>query len=273
MERGDIGPHIEALEAGYYHAVAVAGGDGTVSIAANALLKSGLKLPMLIIPAGTANDFAASLKIPADVGEAAALIKNKPAPCDAGLVNGRFFINVCAAGFLADVSQVVNKNLKDSLGNLAYYLTGLGKLANLKPLKVRITNSAEVIEEDIYLFLALNSSGIGGFSKLSPGADVTDGLFDIIAVKAINLMELAALLMKLLSGEHLNDPNVIYFRDNYVKVEPLFDDEDCMNTDVDGEAGPKLPLEIENRRHALQVFMPRLPRSRNRNAACRISDR
>ena len=254
MEPGDIEQHISKLPKEYYDAIAVSGGDGTLSAASNALIKCGLDAPVLIIPSGTSNDFSSSLKIPKDVEAAAALINSAPTPCDVGSVNGRIFLNVCAAGFLADISQIANKGLKESLGNLAYYLTGLGKLANLTSLRVRITNSQNSFEEDIYLFLALNSSGVGGLYNLSPEASINDGLFDFIVVKAIPFMDFAMILVKLLTGEHLNDPNIIYFQDRYAKVEALFDDENYMYTDVDGEAGPHLPIVIENQRHALRIF-------------------
>ena len=254
IEPGDIEMHIAGLPQGYYDIVAVSGGDGTLNIVANALLGHGHDIPLLIIPSGTANDFAASLKIPKDIREAAALINGIPTPCDVGLVNGRYFLNVCAAGFLADISQTVDKGLKDSLGNLAYYLTGLSKLANLSPMRVRITNSRESFEEDIYLFLALNSSGIGGTHNLSPEADVSDGLFEFIVLKASSLVDFAVIMMQLLSGKHLENANVIYFQDHYVKLEALFDS-GYLDTDVDGESGPRLPIVIENRHHALRVFV------------------
>jgi len=253
---GDIELCVAGLPKDYYDAIAVSGGDGTLNIAVNAMIRHGLNIPLLIIPTGTANDFASALKIPKDIKEAAALINNAPAHYDAGVVNGRHFLNVCAAGFLADISQTVNKELKNSLGNLAYYLTGLSKLTNLTPIRVRVTNSQSSFEEDIYLFLALNSTGIGGFSRLSPGASVCDGLFDFIVVKAVSLLELGFILVKLLAGEHINDSNIIFFQDSYAKIEPLFDGVSCLNTDIDGEAGPQLPIVIENRRHALRVFAP-----------------
>ena len=257
IESGDLERHIADLPQDCYDVIAISGGDGTMSIVVNALLQNSHNIPMLLIPSGTSNDFASSLKIPRDVDKAASLIKGIPIPCDVGLVNGRYFLNVCAAGFMADISQIVNKGLKDSLGNLSYYLTGLGKLTNLTSLQVRVTNSQTSFEEDIYLFLALNSSGIGGLSDFSPNASVDDGLFDFIIVKAVPLLDFTMILMKLLTGEHLDDPNVIYFQDNYVKVEAITENESLMmNTDVDGEAGPQLPIVIENCRHALRIFAP-----------------
>jgi YegS/Rv2252/BmrU family lipid kinase len=253
-EPGDIERLISDMPRDYYDALAVSGGDGTFSIVANALLQHGHDIALLLIPSGTSNDFAASLKISKNVKESASLIKCAPTPCDVGIVNGRYFLNVCAAGFMADISQIADKGLKDSLGNFAYYLTALGKLTNLTSQRVRITNSLNSFEEDIYLFLALNSSGVGGLYNLSPDASICDGLFDFIVVKAVPLIDFAMILVKLLSGDHLNDTNVIYFQDSYVKLEALNDNNGCLETDVDGETGPKLPIIIENRRHALRIF-------------------
>jgi len=254
MEQGDIEAHIAEMPIGYYDAIAASGGDGTLNIVVNAMLANGHSMPLLVIPSGTANDFASFLKIPELPLDAAALINGPVIPCDVGMVNGRYFLNVCAAGILANVSQNVGKELKDSLGKLAYYLTALGKLANPVPLRMRITNSAGSFEEDIYLFLALNTSGTGGLSRLSSAASVNDGHFDFIIFKAMPVMDIAVVLLRLLAGEHLSDTNIIYFQDNYVKVEPLFDNDEYMNTDIDGESGPQLPITIENRHNAIKVF-------------------
>ena len=99
MKPGDIERHIAGLPRGYYDAIAVSGGDGTLNILVNAIFRYEHDIPILIIPAGTANDFASALNIPGDAIEAAALIKNNPVCCDVGVVNGRYFLNVYAAGF------------------------------------------------------------------------------------------------------------------------------------------------------------------------------
>ncbi len=256
MERGDIASHIAGLPRDYYDAVALSGGDGTLSIAIDALQRHGHDLPILLLPSGTANDFASALGIPKNLEEAVALLGNEPRRCDAGTVNGRYFLNVCAAGFLADISQAADPGLKNTVGNVAYYLTLLGRLPGLSPLRVRIANTSGSFEEDIYLFMALNSSGIGGFKGLSPGADLSDGLFEFLAVKAAPLADLAMVFVRLLQGEHLSDPNIIFFRDSRCSVEVLSATGDNASTDVDGESGPILPITVENRRHALRIFKP-----------------
>ncbi|MDR2904156.1 MAG: YegS/Rv2252/BmrU family lipid kinase [Clostridiales bacterium] len=256
MQHGDIAAHIADMPKAVYDAVVVSGGDGTVNIVLNALLKNGHAVPLGIIPSGTANDFASYLKLPKDIEQAAETIaRGNTMPIDVGRVGSEYFINVCGAGFLTNISQTVDHNIKNLLGKFAYYLKGLGQLPSFTPLSVRITNSTETFQTDIYFFIVLNSAGTGGFENLSPSAAVNDGLFDFIALKSMPLIDGAKILLKLPSGDHLNDPNIIYFQDRYIKVEPLFDDETYMETDIDGEAGPHLPIEIAVLKSKINVFI------------------
>jgi len=142
------------------------------------------------------------------------------------------------------------------LGKLAYYLKSLEEIPNFRPISVRITNSHDVIEEDIILFLALNSAGTGGFDKLVPGASITDGLFDFIAFKACPILDLGRLFIKILMQDYLTDPGVIYFQDSYIKVELLSPTEKYDSCDIDGEWGPMLPVEIRNIHKKIPLIVP-----------------
>lgn len=255
IEFGDIEKHISAMEKDY-DVVVVSGGDGTVNLVLNALIKNGLDIPMGIIPSGTANDFATFLHLPNnDVSKCCHfIIDTEPKRIDIGNVNEKYFINVCAAGLLTNVSQNVNNDFKNALGNLAYYLKGIEQIPNFRSIPFRITNSKEVIEDNFYLFVTLNSAGAGSFEKLAPDASITDGMFDFVAIKAKPVYELAVLFVKILRGEHINDINVVYFKDNYIKVECLMDNVDCLESSIDGEAGPKMPLEINLLSKAFSIF-------------------
>ncbi len=255
MKKGDISRHIAKMPKDFYDAVVVAGGDGTLNVVVNALLKNSHDIPIGIIPCGTANDFASNIKLPTDIELAAKVIaKGNITTADVGLVGKDYFINVCGAGFLTNISQNMDGDIKNFLGKLAYYIKGISQIPSFVPLNVRITNSKGSFEQDIYLFIVLNSTGTGGFENLAPDAAIDDGLFDFIGIKAMPMLDLAKIMLKVLSGEYLNDPNVIYFQDNYVKVEPLFTDNEYLETDIDGEAGPNLPIEIINIKEKIRIF-------------------
>ena len=94
----------------------------------------------------------------------------------------------------------------------------------------------------------------GGFTNLSPEASITDGKFEFIAIKGKPLIEMTPVLMKMLTGEHIHDKNVLYLRDHYFKIECLDPDFKIMESTVDGELGPDMPFEIKVIPKAIPVF-------------------
>lgn len=252
----DIQHHLNSLNKNEFDTIVAAGGDGTLNTVVNYIVKHNINSKLGIIPAGTANDFARHLKIEKPYKNAAEVIaRGHTIKVDVGRANDTYFINVFGAGLLTNISHHVDTNVKSTLGNIAYYLKGLEKLQSFTPMPIRIINSNEVIEEDIYFFLALNSSGAGSFDKLAKNALINDGLFDFLAVKSSGITELAALALKFLKGDHINDSRVIHFKDNYVKLEPREkNNKASFETNIDGENGPSMPLEIKNIPSAIEVF-------------------
>ena len=55
------------LDQSEYDRIIVAGGDGTVNLCVNAMIKHDIHLPIGILPAGTANDFAYYFELPSDI--------------------------------------------------------------------------------------------------------------------------------------------------------------------------------------------------------------
>lgn len=256
LHPGDIDEHIAHMDPNYDIVVA-SGGDGTVNIVINALMRRGLHIPLGIIPSGTANDFATYLGFKSGQVEdvCKTIVSTKPVDIDLGLVNGSiFFINVCAGGFFTNVSQTVDKDVKNALGSLSYYLKGVEQLPQFRKIPFRITTSQEVVEEDLYFYMILNSAGTGGFTKLSPEASVTDGKFEFIAIKGRPLIEMTPVLMKMITGEHIHDKNVLYLKDDYFKIECLDESFNIMESTVDGEMGPDMPFDVRVIPKAIPVF-------------------
>lgn len=255
IKKGDIEEHISLMDKDY-DVIVASGGDGTVNLVLNAMMKNNIKSALGIIPSGTANDFATYLNMPSNnIEECCRIIsETEPRDTDVGLANDTYFINVCGGGIFMNVSQTIDTKLKNALGTIAYYLKGMEQLSNFTPIPFRITNSKDVIEEKLYFFLVLNSAGAGSFGKLSPDASISDGEFDFIGIKARPVHELAVLFVKILRGEHINDTNVVYFKDNYIKIECLKEGMENSETDVDGETGPKFPVTIRNIPRAIKIF-------------------
>lgn len=251
----DLGDFVAQIH--YFDAVAVAGGDGTVNSVINQMVVQDVLLPLAIIPSGTANDFARFIGM--DIGAqgfADALSGRNVLFADIGQANDNYFINVCGAGLFTHVSQKVNENLKTTLGKMAYYVKGLEEIPNFHPMSVRIANSKTVQELDIFLFLALNTAGTGGFPRLAPTASISDGLLDFIAVKSCSIVDLGRLFIKILRQDFLGDPNILHFQDNFVKVELLSPNPNYDTCDIDGEYGPKFPVIIRNIPKKIPLIVP-----------------
>ena len=251
----------ESIAAMQDKAIVVAGGDGTVNLVVNALMKHKKDVPLGIIPAGTANDFANYLKMPKDAKAAAeAIAKGRVIRADLGLVNEeRYFINVCGAGLLANVSQKVDTQFKEALGKLAYYLKGLGQIPNFMPIPLRITTGfpaeKQSFEDEFFLFLLLNGGGAGGFDRLSTTAKIDDGMLDFVGFKAMSMIDVAALFLKVLSGDYLEDRRVVFLREGEFYIENMAESR-RIDTDTDGENGPDMPLKISCQKEAISLFVP-----------------
>ena len=113
------------LQKGEYDFVVSVGGDGTLNEVINGIMLSGSEIPVAAISAGTVNDFATYLELPQDVGDFCRMIQDyQTKEVDVGKVDGKYFINVLAAGIFSDIGFRVTKDKKAAMGKLAYYLEG-----------------------------------------------------------------------------------------------------------------------------------------------------
>ncbi|HIT88491.1 MAG TPA: YegS/Rv2252/BmrU family lipid kinase [Candidatus Coprocola pullicola] len=256
IKSGDIREHILTMDMDY-DLIVVSGGDGTINIVVNAMMERNMDVPLGVIPSGTANDFATFLGLKTgNVEECCNVITTeKPKKIDIGIVNEQYFINVCAGGLFTNVSQNVDKDLKHALGSLSYYIKGIEQLTNFKKIPFRITTEQEVVEEDLYLFLVLNSAGTGGFNHIAPSASITDGMFDFVGIKAKPVIELPKLFFKIFNGEFVKDSGVLYLKRKQFQIECLdIENLQFHETTVDGELGPAMPLNITVIPRKLAIF-------------------
>ena len=235
-----------------YSRIIAAGGDGTVNLCVNAMIKHGIYLPLAILPAGTANDFAYYFELPSEIEyQLDIALGNRTTKADVGVVNGRNFINVAAMGAMVDVSQKTDPNLKNAIGTLAYYLKAVTEIPQIKVLPVTLTTPKKVYKEEIYFMVVMNGESAGGFRKLSPQSSMDDGMLDVIAFRKMPIVDFAPLLFEVVHGRHPKNKHVLYFQTDRLLVES---DED-ISTDVDGEHGVKLPLDFSVLAHRLNVFV------------------
>ncbi len=225
-----------------FRKVIAAGGDGTINLVVNEMIENNIDLPIAIFPSGTANDFAYYFDIPHDIdGMLKIALEEHYTYTDIGRVNNKYFVNVAAMGFLVDVSQKTDPNIKNTLGIISYYLKGFTEIPNLRPIPVKITSEEYTSEDMIYFMLVMNGRSAGGFKRIAPLAEVNDGLLDVMLFKEMSPLELMPLLFNVMTGQHHENKNVVFFQTRKLLVES----EQEVGTDVDGEKGSDLPLDIE----------------------------
>ncbi len=233
---------LSEIDVTYYRKIIAAGGDGTINIVVNAMIRNDIRLPLALFPAGTANDFAHYFDIPTDIdGMMAIALGDNYTEADVGKCNDKYFVNVAAIGSVIDVSQKTDAAMKNALGIVAYYLRGLSEMTSLKPVEVKITSPEYNFTEKIFFMVVMNGNSAGGFRKLGVQSSINDGLLDVIIFKSMYLIEILPLVINVMQGRHDENKNVIYFQTPSLKIESPVD----ISTDVDGEHGEPLPLQID----------------------------
>ena len=234
--------------------VVCCGGDGTFNETVAGLRMTGLDIPVGYIPAGSTNDFAASLHIPGKPAVAAqAIARGQVRVLDIGQWAHRYFVYVASFGAFTRSSYSAPQAAKNALGHFAYILEGMKDLNTLRPYRVKLTADGEVLDGE-YLFGAVcNSTSIGGLMKLDPERVVLDdGKFEMLLVpNPRTAMDLQNLVLALLNQQY--DSEGLVFR--HVSAIHLETEED-LPWSLDGEYAASAPaVDIANCQRAMTMLL------------------
>ena len=190
-------------------------GDGTFNEILSATMHWNKRPILGYIPAGTTNDFAAGLKLPSDIREAAMnIVRGTPHTVDAGLFNTSYFSYVASFGAFTETSYSTPQNFKNALGHLAYILEGIKEIPAFTPYTVCVEADGQIYK-DSYIFGAVsNARSVGGILKISDSlVDLNDGVFEVMMIKMPKtLMDLSAIVTSLTSLNPLKyDPSMFLF--------------------------------------------------------------
>lgn len=253
-----------------YLYVVCAGGDGTLDEVVSGMMENPDKpfVPIGYIPAGTTNDFAASLHIPTDMRQAAQIIaQGRTFRCDLGLFNETdYFTYVAAFGIFTGTSYQTPQELKNQIGHLAYIFQGVTELGNMRAYNMHVEAEGtvpggsggdlhgRVIDGEFALGMITNSQSIGGFANITgKRVDLQDGLFEVTLVRMPkNPLELSEILFSV--GNPDAQTSMIYsFKASRVTLEC----EEQVAWTRDGEfAGSHRRVTLENRSRQLRILVP-----------------
>ena len=231
------------------------GGDGTLNEVVSGMMAwSREKRPQLgYIPAGSTNDFAASLDLPKNMLRAAAIaVAGRPFAIDVGKFgDGRYFVYVAAFGAFTEVSYKTPQETKNVLGHQAYMLEAVKRIAGLKSYRMKFFWDDQELEEDFILGMVTNTISIGGFKGLvQPRVALNDGEFEVMLVRKPRTPKDIQSIVSCLINKDAENDCVYMFRTSNLRMES----EEIVDWTLDGEYGGGVKeICIENLREEIVV--------------------
>jgi diacylglycerol kinase (ATP) len=228
-------------------AVVALGGDGMVHLALQVV--AGTETPLGIVPAGTGNDLASSLGLPADPLAAADVIgAGSLRRIDAVRVGERWFGCVLGAGFDSVVNERAN-TLRWPRGPARYNLAIALELPRFRPLPFVLTLDGDEWRTDAMLVAVGNASSYGAGLRITPDAKLDDGLLDVCVLAPVSKVDFVRTLPKARTGRHVEHPAVTIRRARVVTIASP-----GVVAYADGERMGPLPLTCECVAGAVRVF-------------------
>ncbi|MDD5579744.1 MAG: lipid kinase [Methylobacter sp.] len=231
--------------------VILAGGDGTMSSAAGVLSKYGLALG--ILPMGTANDLAKTLKIPEAIESAATIIANGCLhSIDLGEVNGHCFINAAHIGLGVKVNSVLTDDLKARWGRFSYARSLIEAFKSMRPYRADIICDGENFTVRSIHVTVANGRFYGGGMALSKEASVDDDKLRIFSLEPQSFWSFLSHAVVIL-GSELKDREGVWLRSG---KDLTIQTSRPLDIWADGEFISRTPAHFELRPNSLRVYVP-----------------
>jgi diacylglycerol kinase (ATP) len=234
--------------------VIVGGGDGTIHRAASGLLES--KLPLGILPLGTANDLARTLQIPTDPLTACDIILDGiTRSIDIGIVNDEPFFNVASIGLAAEVTRRLSRGTKTYWGVLAYAWAAMGAMLRGRAFSVEIRGNGQSLRTRTWQIAVGNGRYYGGGLSVHENARIDDGLLNLYSVEIKRRWQVLPLIPALWRGTL--DPllPIRTLRGTEFEIRPLHRARSII---ADGEFIGSTPAIFKMIPHALSVYAPQV---------------
>lgn len=231
--------------------VIVAGGDGTINWTAGELYKS--RLPLAILPLGTANDLAHSLGISEDIAEACTtIIENHRCRIDLGVVNGCYFFNVANIGLGTRITRELTPEVKKKWGVFSYLKALFSAFSRSRSFGAKlIIDDQEFRVRSIQMAVG-NGRYYGGGNVIDEDASIDDGQLSFYSLAPQSFWELLTLAPLLREGRHSQAERTFSACGKRIEIRPSR----IMQVHGDGEPLTKTPAVFEVLEDALEVLVP-----------------
>lgn len=254
-KREDATKRLETVKTGDYDLIVACGGDGTLNEVITGLMHSGADIPIGYIPAGTLNEWSTGLGISKTIRQAAKdIVNGEEITLDIGKFGDKYFTYTASFGAFTSASYSANQDVKNVLGQAAYFFEGIKSLGNIKPIHLKFSCDQGEFEGD-YLFGAIsNSMSVGGIVKFDQSVvKLNDGLFEVLLIKnPTNILKLQPMLDGILKHE-LNREGMEFFHTDKITVTGC----GGLAWTLDGEQGESFDTQvIENIHNAVRFIVP-----------------
>jgi len=243
--------------------VIACGGDGTINEVVNGLAASqnGHRVPLALLPAGTANVLAKELELSWDIPKAAEqLLRGEVRDVALGLATplehpeqARYFLSVAGAGPDGRITYAVDLELKARLGILAYWLQGVREVFNYKFQHFRVTSEGQ--SREVSLVIVGRTKHYGGPFKITTQADLFEDQFEFLGLTSQSGLKYLSYLPTLWFGDLRKEDDVYFWKSNRLVCEPI-DSDPPTYAQVDGEPLARLPVEFRIVPNALRLLVP-----------------
>jgi diacylglycerol kinase (ATP) len=235
------------------------GGDGTVNRHLAQLHH--YKIPTLVVPTGSGNDFAKGLGIRSvDIALQAwkqfCADQKNVKEIDLGVIRAgskeTLFCCVAGVGMDAEANARANRMPPWLKSRGGYVLAALQSLIAFKPAEMNIMAEGREIRRSAFFIAVGNALSYGGGMKVTPQATLDDGLLDVCLVSKMNKLKLLCWVPTIFFGEHLRLKEVEYFQATQVSI----DADRKLDLYADGEYAGQTPVEIGLIRQRMRVIVP-----------------
>jgi diacylglycerol kinase (ATP) len=194
----------------------VAGGDGTLHYAAQGLAGTGCALG--VIPLGSGNDLAGTLRIPPDLEVAVErALRGEVRRIDLLRIGETFSLSYAGVGFDSEVTRFANE-VKGLRGPLIYFYSVIHTLITFQPPSMRVVYDGGTFEGKVMFTVINNLPRFGGGMRIAPDARIDDGVLDLVIVREIPKRVLLSIFPKVYSGKHVGHPAVTVVRTRRAEI-------------------------------------------------------